>query len=286
MKSLTASYLTLLFACALLQSCSMQSKASPRTVASSPAPDSLEEFVRQTYLKAPAEYEVDGVKKVSESREPANRFRSLGEVRTAMLLPDRAFCNDYVTLSDGMYCYRHQRGEPFQIRRVDAFSMPEAKAADQVLQNVLGQRYRKLRPLLIVYEYIETPRVRCVSFEIYQKQILSKDAVDANTIYSAPTGQQLTGLGCLLGGKPYAVIDEWSATSPYSVGRYDRELWDVFTHQDQEYLLVLNVDPDAKQFQAFAVSELSFSQELKRLIKVLDLTVYDLLNSLKEAVQD
>jgi len=274
MKSLTASFFLLLFTCVLLQSCSIQPEASGRDVLSSPAQAlSLEEFVQQTYTK-PSEYEVDGVKKVSRvSRDEVNRFRSLGPVRTtnwSTLWPDSAFCNHYLALSDGTYCYRDQPGESFQIRRVDAFSTPEAQSADQVLGIVLGRRYRELRPLLFLHEYIETPRIRCVSFWVNQIQISLKDFIP-KSMHAAPY-LYLYGLGCLLDGKPHTVINE----SSFYPGATSYEVWDLFTHYQRDYLLVRAFHEDGEWFEVFGVEAVGFSdsREFKGLSNRLHLDLY------------
>ena len=197
----------------------------------------LRSFVVETYVDTTSETGINSAR---------NRFKALGGGRVTDLLPDSAFCDLYFALAAGTFCYRAHANEPFQTRRLMALVGPDAKAADSLLLQAVGERYRRVRTIAFLRQSVAAGNLRCASF--FVNQILrTLDGATMENFFEAPRGVTLSGIGCRVGKHLLARLDSSS-----DIGTI--ELWDSFLWRKRLFLLLQHHGDEISDFEVFAVT--------------------------------
>lgn len=177
-------------------------------------------------------------------RVPTARFAMAGgPARITPVLPDTTFCHTYFALRDGTYCFRAHANEAFQTRRLNAFSTRGGARADSLLRASLREEYAELRPLLFAYEVAQVQQVSCASFMVNQL-LRDLDGATFRNFFDAPAGIRRSGVGCVVEGRPFALVDSFPEIAQLA-------LWDVVRAGRRPLLLFVRYGNENAQLLLF-----------------------------------
>jgi hypothetical protein len=187
-----------------------------------------------------------------------NRFLRLSNASLAHLLPDTAFCGVYFASHQATYCFRDNYGEPFQTRRIDAFSVGGSADASALVKSALESLYPRIRNLFFPMELVTASGFQCVSFSV--NEVLAPiDSITREGFRETPRGVRMGGLACNVDGQAVALVDS-------TRGR-DYGVWDSFVVDRKRFLIVME---EGYEYSAFQLYKLDGS----RLVLVQSMGLY------------
>lgn len=196
---------------------------------------SWDEYLRLNYVADNAPY-TDGY-----PRRPAGRFRLLGDVQTAALLPEGGPQVSYVSHAGRQLVRRHEG---------DLATTEQEFVPSPAFQSALAE-FVNCRPDLLPLEP-----------ELY---LTERIATRAGTFISAFLQQSDSDLslvtvvlrsssGCAVTSERPARVDAESRKAVNFHGGYSRQLWDIVVVGGQEYVVALQEDYEARCFQVYRIS--------------------------------
>jgi hypothetical protein len=193
------------------------------------------EFLRLYYVADNAPY-TDGY-----PRRPAARFRVLGDVQTAALLPEVGLHTSYVSRRGRRLIRRNDGDSP----TTEQEFVP-SEAFEDTLAEFVNCRpdLAPLEPELYVTERIVTRAGTFIS------AFLQRSDSDLSLV----TIVLRSASGCAVTSERPAVVDAESRKSVDGHGGYSRQLWDIVPVRDQEYVVALQQDYEARCFQVYRIS--------------------------------
>jgi len=202
----------------------------------------LENYVRHIYLIPDGLYQY----------VPVNQYQKLGKIDIRFFLSeeraDEMFYFEYLTLNDGAYVVRYYyTPRKVTLEKFDQTKETQISEIQVIIEQFLGSQNRNLAKELLIENHIKTKRGDFIFFILNKIEINSRDFMPEDLNKERIFWQSFIYIqGDKVLGPSVEISKEDSET-----GGYKRTLWDVFSLNKKEYILIYKVIYESHNFEIF-----------------------------------
>ncbi len=213
----------------------------------------LENYIRKLYLKPDRIY----------TYKPVNRYHFLGEPKIFNLLEEKEksiyATSEYISLCDGLYFVQAFPGIVLKKIKQDVGKVIPPKILKKIESSVAKENKRFVSD--IIYEkFIETNKG---NFIFYRIDKLDKESKDFTVEDFLDTDRWfLHSFVFVTNDMVYSPEIKIEKEDP-ETGGYTRNLWDIFTFNNQEYILIFNRVYERHDFEVFKINKNKLIKELE-----------------------
>ncbi len=213
----------------------------------------LENYIRKLYLKPDRVY----------TYKPVNRYHSLGKPEILNLLEEKKepiYASwDYISFRDGLYFVQAYPGLKLKKVKQRISKVISPKSLKKIESSVAEENKRFVGD--IIYEkFIKTNKGNFIFYQINKldkksKDFTVEDFLDTNCWF-------LHSFVLVRNDTVYSPEIKIKKADP-ETGGYTRNLWDIFTFNNQEYILIFNRVYERHDFEVFKINKNKLIKKLE-----------------------